>query len=229
MEDGRKPVSNPYVVLREEFDDWAILFDPDTGRGFGLSPTGVYVWKLLDGKHSVSGMFAALCRDVPNVPREAEEHLLTFVEELAQHALAAYKTEQVEEYMGRVLGRPACSGENVSGTMHFAYEQPRLVNLSIGLATGCDCAAGTSNPNTGCSTGACAHDCNSGAGASTGCDPGSGAWSCSPTGSGGYGCYDGSSPGLCNCGTNDTAYGTCSCGNRANSVGGTGCCTGYCV
>ena len=50
-----KPIVNPYVQLREEFDDWAILFNPDTGRGFGLNPTGVYVWKLLDGAHTVDG------------------------------------------------------------------------------------------------------------------------------------------------------------------------------
>jgi hypothetical protein len=28
------------VLLREEFDDWAVLYDPDTGYGFGLNPTG---------------------------------------------------------------------------------------------------------------------------------------------------------------------------------------------
>jgi len=25
-----KPIANPIVLLREEFDDWAILFNPDT-------------------------------------------------------------------------------------------------------------------------------------------------------------------------------------------------------
>ncbi len=50
MTDDHKPIVNPYVQLREEFDDWAILFNPDTGRGFGLNPTGVRVWKLLDGE-----------------------------------------------------------------------------------------------------------------------------------------------------------------------------------
>jgi hypothetical protein len=26
-----KPKANPEIVLREEFDDWALLFNPDTG------------------------------------------------------------------------------------------------------------------------------------------------------------------------------------------------------
>ena len=49
MSNRDKPIRNPYVALREEFNDWAVLFDPDTGRRFNLSPTGIYVWKLLDG------------------------------------------------------------------------------------------------------------------------------------------------------------------------------------
>jgi hypothetical protein len=38
MKNGGKPIGNPVVMLREEFDDRAILFDPDTGHGFGLNP-----------------------------------------------------------------------------------------------------------------------------------------------------------------------------------------------
>jgi SynChlorMet cassette protein ScmD len=60
---SERPIANPYIMLREEFDDWAILFNPDTGRGFGLNPTGVYIWKLLDGEHSVDDMREALRRD----------------------------------------------------------------------------------------------------------------------------------------------------------------------
>jgi len=32
-----KPIPNPFVVLREEFDDWAILFNPDNARAVGLT------------------------------------------------------------------------------------------------------------------------------------------------------------------------------------------------
>ena len=55
MKNGHKPIRSPHVILRQEFDDWAILFDLDTGYGFGLNPTGVYLWKLLDGEHTVDG------------------------------------------------------------------------------------------------------------------------------------------------------------------------------
>jgi len=50
--DAQRFVANPVIVLREEFDDWAILFDPDSGGAFGLNPTSVYIWKLLDGNRT---------------------------------------------------------------------------------------------------------------------------------------------------------------------------------
>jgi SynChlorMet cassette protein ScmD len=49
----RKPVAEPRIRLRVEADNWVILFDPDTGNARVLNPTGVFVWKLLDGRHSI--------------------------------------------------------------------------------------------------------------------------------------------------------------------------------
>ena len=43
--DNAKPIANPLAVLREEFDNWAILFDPATGNAFGLNPVGVLLRK----------------------------------------------------------------------------------------------------------------------------------------------------------------------------------------
>jgi len=37
-----KPVANYGLVLREKFDDWAILFDLNSGNGFGLNPVSVF-------------------------------------------------------------------------------------------------------------------------------------------------------------------------------------------
>ena len=48
MNTSANPVANPLIVLREEFDDWAILFDPDTGSAVGINPVGVAIWKVLD-------------------------------------------------------------------------------------------------------------------------------------------------------------------------------------
>jgi SynChlorMet cassette protein ScmD len=83
----QKPVVNPLIVLREEFDDWAILFDPDTGDGFGLNPVSVFIWKQLDGRHTVGDIVASL-RDVcEEVPPEAPAHVTAFIEMLTDKGL----------------------------------------------------------------------------------------------------------------------------------------------
>lgn len=53
MKHSDKPIANPIVVLREEFDDWAVLFNPDTADVVGINPVGVAVWKWMDGQRSL--------------------------------------------------------------------------------------------------------------------------------------------------------------------------------
>jgi len=89
-----KPVANPMVVLREEFDDWAILFDPETGKGFGLNPVSVFVWKHLDGKHTTADILSKLRETCENTPEEAEDHIKKFIESLLKEGLAGYEVQK---------------------------------------------------------------------------------------------------------------------------------------
>jgi SynChlorMet cassette protein ScmD len=91
MEMNDKPVANPLIVLREEFDDWAILFDPDTGNAFGLNPTGVFVWKLLDGDHSLDDISTKLRESAEAVPEEVKDHLQAFVQDLEKQGLVGFE------------------------------------------------------------------------------------------------------------------------------------------
>ncbi|GAG48199.1 unnamed protein product, partial [marine sediment metagenome] len=77
-----KPIVNPLIVLREEFDDWAILFDPDTGNAVGLNPVGVFIWKLLDGSHTVEDILKKLRESCEKVPKEVEDHFKDFIQSL---------------------------------------------------------------------------------------------------------------------------------------------------
>jgi len=86
-----KPVANPLIVLREEFDDWAILFDPDTGNAFGLNPTGVFVWKLLDGEHSLADISKELRDNAEDVPEEVKDHVHEFVQDLEKQGLVGFE------------------------------------------------------------------------------------------------------------------------------------------
>ena len=94
MSQANNPIANPLILLREEFDDWAILFDPDTGEAFGLNPIGVNIWKRLDGNHSVKDILKDLQAGYEDVPYEAEGDLQEFIEDLVRRGLAGYEVQK---------------------------------------------------------------------------------------------------------------------------------------
>ncbi len=213
MNAGDKPIANPYVVLREEFDDWAVLFNPDTGQGFGLNPTGVYLWKLLDGEHPMREMLKALRRDFKEVPQGADAHIVAFVEELTEHGMVT--NESTPRHQHRLPESNAtCVATRRDQAAKLAYELPTLINFSLEMAVAHgDCISNGSGDATGrcfnvghMNTGA---QCNSGTIAASACWTGNGPGQF-------YGrtlscdwCKDG-------CGVTDNGAAcstTCSCGN----------------
>jgi len=89
-----KPIANSLIVLREEFDDWAILFDPDTGNALGLNPVGVFIWKLLDGSHTVEDILKKLRESCEKVPEEVEDHLKEFIQSLVERGLTGHEVKK---------------------------------------------------------------------------------------------------------------------------------------
>jgi SynChlorMet cassette protein ScmD len=86
------PIANPMLVLREEFDDWAVLFDPDTGDGFGLNPVSVFIWKRLDGKHTIQDITKELCENCEDAPENAGQQVNDFIKELVEKGYVGYET-----------------------------------------------------------------------------------------------------------------------------------------
>jgi len=172
LKDGEKPIVNPYVLLREEFDDWAVLFDPDRGRGFGLSPTGVYVWKLLDGEHTVDDLLRGVRVHATGVPEEARDHIGAFVDQLVAEGLVGFNSTRSDPHNGTVHGKnvsPLPLRRGPSGKP-FAYELPRLVDLGgARYAARGDCVSGSQDSGA----------CNAGGGAGSNCwDGGSPSYQC---------------------------------------------------
>lgn len=93
MEDSAKPIANPLLVLREELDDWAILFDPDSGTGVGLNPVSVFIWKRLDGDHTAEEIVREVQEHFEEVPADADAHVTEFIEELVRLGFAGYEVE----------------------------------------------------------------------------------------------------------------------------------------
>ena len=97
MEMSEKPVANPIVVLREEFDDWAVLFNPDTAGAVGINPVGVAVWKLMDGERNLKEITVHVKDQFDDVPETVDEELTDFVENLAESGFVGYELKEFEK------------------------------------------------------------------------------------------------------------------------------------
>jgi SynChlorMet cassette protein ScmD len=84
-------ISNPSIVLREEFDDWALLYNPNDGEAYGINPTGVFIWKRLDGKHTVDQLLEELRAGCGAVSGTAASEVKTFMEDLVKKGLAGHE------------------------------------------------------------------------------------------------------------------------------------------
>lgn len=83
--DNNKYIQNPDVNLREEDEDGALLFNPDTDQVKLLSKTGHYIWEKCVEGITVKDIVAAFKDDFENVPvnqvkADVEEFLNQMVE-----------------------------------------------------------------------------------------------------------------------------------------------------
>ncbi len=93
MNQTDKPIANPIIVLREEFDDWAILFNPDTANAVGTNPVGVAVWKRMDGKRSLEEIVAEVKNSFEDTPDAAYDEIVTFIDTLAEKGFVGLELE----------------------------------------------------------------------------------------------------------------------------------------
>lgn len=90
---SKNPIANPIVVLRKEFDDWAVLFNPDTAEAVGVNPVGVAIWELLDGKKSIKDIAAQINHDFTDVPGSAAQEIESFIEDLMKRGFIGSELE----------------------------------------------------------------------------------------------------------------------------------------
>ena len=89
-----RPFANPIVELREEFDDRAVLFNPDTADAMGTNPVGVAVWKLLDGKRSIEEIGSMIHQRFEDTPDAAVEEIVGFINRLAINGFVGLELER---------------------------------------------------------------------------------------------------------------------------------------
>jgi SynChlorMet cassette protein ScmD len=93
MNQTDKPFANPNVVLREEFDDWAVLFNPDTAYAAGTNPVGVAVWKLMNGKRSVEDIITTIKDGFEDAPAATSQEIAAFINRLAETGFVGLEIE----------------------------------------------------------------------------------------------------------------------------------------
>ncbi|MBE9521291.1 MAG: SynChlorMet cassette protein ScmD [Proteobacteria bacterium] len=91
--DTQKPIINPVVVLRKEFDDWAVLFNPDTAEAVGINPVGVAIWELLDQQIDTQEIVANIRQNFADVPGSAKEEIETFIADLTKRGFIGSELE----------------------------------------------------------------------------------------------------------------------------------------
>lgn len=82
---------NPVVVCQEGSDGWAALINSDTVGSIALNPTGVVVWRLVDGRRSDQEIVAAVCQHFQDVPESVADDVLSLLETLAADGFIGYE------------------------------------------------------------------------------------------------------------------------------------------
>ncbi len=84
-------IRNPHIVLREEFDDWGLLFDPEEGIAFGINPVGIYIWKHLDGAHTPEAIQNLVTKEFEHVPAESLDDVIEFIQTVVDKGYAGFE------------------------------------------------------------------------------------------------------------------------------------------
>lgn len=91
MELSTKPIANPDVIFQEQSDNWALLVNLDTSGTVALNPTGIIVWKLIDGKRRVVDIVKAVKNHFKNVPDTVAEDVMSHLDILTEEGFIGFE------------------------------------------------------------------------------------------------------------------------------------------
>ena len=77
-----QPFANPIVILRDDFDDAAILFHPHLGEAIPATGVALDLWRALDGRRTLGEIADALSAQYDQSPAVVLEDVLAFTQEL---------------------------------------------------------------------------------------------------------------------------------------------------
>jgi len=83
-------IANPKVILQEGFDDYVVLFHPETTQSFGLNPIGLAIWKMLARERSTAEIVSALRDQCSDAPLNIDNDVTAFLTALLNTGFAGY-------------------------------------------------------------------------------------------------------------------------------------------
>jgi Coenzyme PQQ synthesis protein D (PqqD) len=84
----RRVIRNPNVVYRVLKEHGPVLFDPDSGRYFGLNETGRIIWLAVQsGDQTVADLVAAVVDAFEDAPPETADDVIEFIDDLVSRGL----------------------------------------------------------------------------------------------------------------------------------------------
>ena len=79
------------IVLREEADDWGILFDPDTGKSVALNPVAISMFKAMQKTQDINSIISIINEEYEEIPDTLEQDIVDLIETLAQDGFIGFE------------------------------------------------------------------------------------------------------------------------------------------
>ena len=92
-----QPFPNPLAICENGPDGWGLLVNPDTGAAVAVNPTGALVWKLTDGRRTVSDIVAGVRRRYPDAPDCVADDVAGLLGILADEGLIGREVQAGEQ------------------------------------------------------------------------------------------------------------------------------------
>ncbi|HET6613042.1 MAG TPA: PqqD family protein [Kofleriaceae bacterium] len=88
MQPGAGAVLRPREVIWREVSGEMVILDQDGGRIFGLNASGGHMWRLLDGRRSLTDIAAELASHFAIPHERAERDVVALAGQLVDRGLA---------------------------------------------------------------------------------------------------------------------------------------------
>ncbi|MBI5958807.1 MAG: PqqD family peptide modification chaperone [Chloroflexi bacterium] len=83
-----KLVRNPDIVIREENEHGALMFNPDTNQIKLLNNMAITIFRLCDGSHDIPAIIKTIKESYDQVPADlVDEHVTLFVDYMLKNQM----------------------------------------------------------------------------------------------------------------------------------------------